>query len=181
MCRTMENFKRINRELEYKGRIIDFYTDYVKLPDGREVKWDFIQHKGAAAIIPVDSDGKIIMVRQYRNAIDKYTLEIPAGGLNEGEDMKTCATRECEEETGYQADQVEHLVDIHTAVAFCNEKIGIYYSKHLTKTKQNLDDDEYVSIERYNVSELVDLIFSGVIEDSKTISAILAYKTKMGI
>lgn len=177
----MEKFKRVKRELKHKGAIIDFYSDHIELPDGKETNWDFIQHKGAAAIVPVGPDGKVIMVRQYRNAIEKYTLEIPAGGLNPLEDMKTCATRECEEETGFKANNVEHLIDIYTTVAFCNEKIGIYYSNDLTPSKQNLDEDEYVSIECYTVNELVDFILNGVIEDSKTISAILAYKTKMGL
>ncbi len=118
------------------------------------------------------------MVRQYRNAIDKYTLEIPAGGLNSGEDMKTCAIRELEEETGYKTKDAKHLIDIYTTVAFCNEKIGIYYTDQLEVSKQHLDEDEFVNVEIHTLEELVQMIFDGTIEDSKTISAILAYKTK---
>lgn len=177
----MNEYKRIKRAPIYNGHIIDVYNDTMLLPDGRTADWDFIGHKGAAAIVPVDKDGKIIMVRQYRNAIEKNTLEIPAGGLNPGEDMKTCATRELEEETGFRSEKVEHLIDLYTSVAFCNEKIGIYYTNDLIPSKQNLDDDEYVTIERYSLEELVRFIFEGVIEDAKTISAILAYKTKMGL
>jgi ADP-ribose pyrophosphatase len=178
---VMDEFKRIKRELVHKGAIVEFYTDYMEIPNGNTAKWDFIKHKGAAAVVPVDQDGKIIMVRQYRNAIERNTLEIPAGGLNAGEDMKTCATRELEEETGFAAGNVEHLIDLYTTVAFCNEKIGIYYATDLRPSKQNLDEDEFVSIERYTLEELVQFIFEGVIEDGKTISAILAYKTKMGL
>lgn len=174
----MEDYKRIKRELIHKGHIIDVYCDTMLLPDGRTADWDFIQHKGAAAIVPVDGDGRIIMVRQYRNAVERYTLEIPAGGLNPGEDMKTCATRELEEETGFRSDQVEHLIDLYTTVAFCNEKIGIYYTRDLIPSKQNLDEDEYVTIEKYTLDELVQFIFDGVIEDAKTISAIMSYKAK---
>ena len=177
----MNEYKRIKRTPIYNGHIIDVFNDTMLLPDGRTAEWDFIGHKGAAAIVPVDKDGKIIMVRQYRNAIEKNTLEIPAGGLNPGEDMKTCATRELEEETGFRSEKVEHLIDLYTSVAFCNEKIGIYYTNDLIPSKQNLDEDEYVTIERYTLEELVRFIFEGVIEDSKTISAILAYKTKMGL
>jgi ADP-ribose pyrophosphatase len=177
----MNDIKRIKREPIHKGHIIDVYCDTMELPNGKTAEWDFIGHKGAAAIVPVDKDGKIIMVRQYRNAIEKNSLEIPAGGLNPGEDMKTCATRELEEETGYRSDKVEHLIDLYTTVAFCNEKIGIYYTNNLIPSSQNLDEDEYVTIEKYSLEELVQFIFDGVIDDAKTISAILAYKTKMGL
>lgn len=175
----MGEFKRLKRELIHKGAIVDFYTDHIQIPNGNVAKWDFINHKGAAAIVPVDQDGKIIMVRQYRNAVEEYTLEIPAGGLNAGEDMRTCAIRELEEETGFRSNNVEHLIDLYTTVAFCNEKIGIYYATNLIPSKQNLDEDEYVVIERYSIVELEKLIFDGTIKDGKTISAILAYKTKM--
>ena len=177
----MSEYKRLKRTLIHKGHIIDFYQDTMQLPNGNTADWDFISHKGAAAIVPVDKDGKIIMVRQYRNAIEKYSLEIPAGGINPGEDMKTCAARELEEETGFRSNQVEHLIDLYTTVAFCNEKIGIYYTKDLIPSRQNLDEDEFVTIERYTVEELVQLIFDGIIDDAKTISAVLAYKTKMGL
>ena len=94
-------YNRVGRELIRKGAIIDYYQDTIKLPDGREEKWDFIDHKGAAAVVPVKEDGKILMVRQYRNALERYTLEIPAGGLS-GADEPTAvaAARELEEETG---------------------------------------------------------------------------------
>ena len=99
-----EEFKRLNRELVYKGSIIDFYKDTVQVPDGNVVKWDFIKHQGAAAVLPVREDGKILMVRQYRNALDRYTLEIPAGGLNGADEpTKEAAARELSEETGYTA------------------------------------------------------------------------------
>lgn len=180
----MEKFKRIKRELAHKGRIVDFYTDYVKLPNGNTAEWDFIQHKGAAAIVAADEDGRLLMVRQYRNAVDSYTLEIPAGGLEPGEtDMKACAVRELEEETGYATDydKTEHLFDIYTTVAFCNEKIGIYYTNSLRPSKQNLDEDEFINVERYSLAELVDMILAGKIIDNKTVSAVLAYKAKMGL
>ena len=174
----MEEIKRIDRKLVHKGRIVDFYTDSMEFSNGNIAEWDYIHHKGAAAIVPVDEEGKIIMVRQYRNAVEMNTLEIPAGGLNPGEDMRTAAIRECEEEIGYKATQVEHLIDVFTTVAFCNEKIGIYCARKLVKTKQNLDEDEYLNIERYTVDELVEKIYAGDILDAKTIAAILAYKTK---
>lgn len=174
----MEQFARTDRVLVHKGVIVDFYEDKVKIPNGNIATWDFIKHKGAAAIVPVDEEGKIIVVRQYRNAVDRVTLEIPAGGLNPGEDCKTCATRELEEETGYRSDHVEHLLDMYTTVAFCNEKIGIYYTNQLIPSKQHLDEDEFFHVERYTVEELTQMIMEGKIQDGKTICAILAYKSK---
>ena len=177
----MDDYKRIKRELACKGSIIDYYKDTIEINGERQVTYDFIAHKGASAMIPVDTDGKILMVRQYRAAIDQETLEIPAGGLNPGEDNRTCAIRECEEETGYRPGEAFLLIDVYTTVAFCNERIGIYYTKDLTPTRQNLDDDEYVTIERYSLEELVQMILEGKITDAKTAAGILAYKTKIGL
>lgn len=177
----MEHVTRIERNLAYQGSIVDFYEDTMKLPDGRLTTFDFIKHKGAAAIVPVDENGKIIMVRQYRNAIDRFTLEIPAGAINPGEDMRSAAIRECEEEIGYLPKVVDHLMDLYTTVAFCNEKIGIYCTRELEKTSQHLDEDEYIEVERYTVAELIEKILQGEIEDAKTISAILAYKAKYDV
>lgn len=180
----MEEFKRIKRELSHSGTIVDFYTDYVEVPNGNLAKWDFIAHKGAAAIVAADEEGRILLVRQWRNAIDDYTLEIPAGGLNPGEtDKKACAVRELEEETGYRTDydKTEHLFDIYTTVAFCNEKIGIYYTNCLYPSEQKLDEDEFIKVERYSLEEITQMILDGKIVDNKTISSILAYKAKMGL
>ena len=172
-------YKRVDRTLVKKGTIIDFYQDTIELPDKKLVKWDFIMHKGASAIVPMDADGRILMVRQYRNALDRYTLEIPAGGLNPGEDMMTCAIRECEEETGYKALDVVHLIDVNTTVAFCNEKIGVYFTKNLVPSQQNLDEGEYVSVERYPLDELLDKIYAGEITDGKTVAALTALKVRL--
>ncbi len=178
----MEQVKRIKRELVAKGHIIDYYHDTVKIPNGNTAVWDFIQHKGAAAIVGVREDGRILMVRQFRNALDRETLEIPAGGLN-GADEPTdvAAMRELEEETGYACDKVEFLISIRTTVAFCNEKIDIYVAKELRETKQHLDEDEFIDVEAYTVQELMDKIYASEIQDSKTISAIMAYAHKYNV
>lgn len=174
----MADIKVKNRDLIYKGKIIDFYKDTIQLPDGREVIWDYIDHKGAAAVVPVDDEGNIIMVRQYRNAIKKQTLEIPAGGLNPGEDPMVCAARELEEETGYTVKSIEPLTNIYTAIAYCNEIIYVYFAKVGEKKEQHLDDDEYIEVKKYSIGELEKMILDGTIQDTKTISSILAYKLK---
>ena len=174
-----EEFKRLNRELVYHGAIVDFYKDTVQVPNGNVVEWDYIGHKGAAAVVPVREDGKLLMVRQYRNAMHRYTLEIPAGGLNgSDEPTRDAAARELEEETGYRSDELEWLITIRTTVAFCNEKIDIYMAKNLIRTEQHLDEDEFIHVEAYSIEELTQMIMEGKIEDSKTIAAIMCYKDK---
>jgi len=175
----MQQITRINRELKYKGTMIEMYSDTISVPNGNITHWDFIKHKGAAAVVPITDDGKVVMVRQYRNALDRETLEIPAGGLNSQEEpTKDAAARELEEETGYQSNDLELLITVATTVAFCNEMIDIYIARNLIQSKQNLDEDEYVEVEEYTVDELSDMIYAGKINDSKTISAIMAYKNK---
>ena len=170
--------KRLKRELQCEGAITKYYKDLVELPNGKTAIWDFVGHNGAAAAIAVLEDGRLLMVRQYRNALDRYTLEIPAGGLNPNEPTIDAAARELEEETGYVCGKIEKLITIRTTVAFCNEKIDIYLATDLKKTQQHLDEDEYVDVKPYELSVLEDMIYAGEIEDSKTIAAILAYKNK---
>jgi ADP-ribose pyrophosphatase len=175
----MDKYERLDRKLIHKGAIIDYYQDTVKIPNGNVAKWDFIQHKGAAAVVPVKEDGKIIMVRQYRNALDRETLEIPAGGLNSIEEpTDAAAMRELEEETGYKTDSLELLLSLRTTVAFCNEKIDVYVATKLQPSKQNLDEDEYLDVVSYDIDELIQMIYDCRIQDSKTVAALLAYKDK---
>ncbi len=171
-----EHMKRVQRELKYKGKILDFYADTMQAPDGTTVVWDYLHHNGAAAVVPVNDDGKIFMVSQYRAGIEKESLEIPAGCLNPGEDRKTAAARECEEEIGYRCSKIELLLKFHSAFAYCDEYIEIYCATGLVKTKQHLDEDEFLEVRTYTVEELISMIFAGEITDSKTIAAILAYK-----
>ena len=172
----MEEIKRISRDLVAHGAIIDYYQDTMQIPNGHVARWDFIKHKGAAAVVPVDDQGRIIMVRQYRNTLERYTLEIPAGGLQTAEEpTRDAAARELQEETGYYSDDLELLLSIYTTVAFCNEKIDIYLAKNLKSGRQHLDEDEYVQYEAFPVEELMNRIFRCEIQDSKTVAAILAY------
>lgn len=175
----MEEYKRLKRELVANGVILDYYQDTMLIPNGNVAKWDLIDHKGAAAVVAVREDGKLLMVRQYRNALERETLEIPAGGLNGREEpTEAAAVRELEEETGYTCGQVELLNSIYTTVAFCNEKIDIYLARELKPGKQHLDEDENINVEAYSVEELKQMIFDCKIQDSKTICGILTYAAK---
>ena len=174
-----EQIKRIKRELKFQGTILDFYQDTMEINGTHTALWDFIRHKGAAAVVPVTEDGKILMVRQYRNALDRYTLEISAGGKNSiDEPTETAAVRELEEETGYIAGKVQFLLSIYTTVAFCNEKIDVYLATDLKPGSQHLDEDEFLNVESHDLDELVQMIYDCKIQDGKTVSSILAYKNK---
>lgn len=171
--------KRLKRELKYQGSIIPVYSDTMELPNGKLVEWDYIDHNGAAAVIPVLEDGRILMVRQFRNALDRNTLELPAGKKDKkGEPGLECAKRELEEETGYYSDNVDWILNLSSWIAFTNEIIEIFVAMDLKKSQQHLDEDEFVDVEAYTVDELKEMIFKGEIEDAKTISGILAYISK---
>lgn len=172
----IEKFKRLDRKLVKKAHIFEFYEDKLQLPDGKIDYYDFLKHKGAAAVIPVLPDGKILLVSQFRNALDRVTYEIPAGGRNSIEEpFIDAAFRELEEETGYRTEELWHLISIRTAVAFCDEKIEVFVAENLIPSVQNLDEDEYIEIQAYTLSEIMQMIFDGKIEDSKTIAAIMSY------
>ena len=172
--------KRLKRELKYQGTILKMYEDTVEV-NGHQAKWDFIHHDGAAAVLPVTEDGKILMVRQYRNALDRYTLEIPAGKLDSLDEAKIdCAYRELEEETGYRCDHLEYLMSVNTTIAFCDEALDIFLARDLKKTHQHLDPDEEIEVEAWELSDLLKRIYAGELTDGKTESAILAYACKAG-
>lgn len=174
-----EQVKRIGRELVYEGKILKVYKDRMKFENGNESTWDMILHNGAAAVVPVLDDGRILMVTQFRGSVDRETLEIPAGKLDSADEKGLlCATRELEEETGYRSDDIDWLLTLRTTMGFCNEKIEIYVARNLKVSKQHLDENEYVDVKAYTVSELKDMIYQGKIEDSKTIAAVLAYADK---
>lgn len=173
----MEHVEVKNRQLVYQGSIIDVYSDEMLLPNGKKEQWDYVEHrKGAAAVLPVLENGKIILVRQYRHALKRYTWEIPAGSRDSvTEDTKICALRELEEETGYKAKEISFLLSLKTTVAFCNEMIDVYLAKDLIPGEQHLDDAEQIEMKEWELKEALDEIFQGNIQDSKTVSAILAY------
>ncbi len=174
--------KRTKRELAYEGTVLKVYKDHMEFANGNTEEWDYIHHDGAAAVIPVMDDGRILMVSQFRNALDRDTLEIPAGKLdNPDEPGIICAGRELEEETGYKSEHLEWLMNIRTTVALCNEKIEIFLARDLKPSRQNLDENEYVTVKAFTVEELKARIYAGEIEDSKTIAAVLAYADKYGL
>ena len=177
----MEATLRLDRALAYTGTILKIYRDTV-VANGIRETYDYIHHDGAAAVLPVTKDGKILMVRQYRNALDRFTLEIPAGKVDAPDEPRIeCGYRELEEETGFRTEHLEYLMTINTTVAFCDEAIDIFIARDLIPSKQNLDEDECIEVEEWAVKDLLELIYSGKMTDGKTVAAILAYAQREGI
>jgi hypothetical protein len=180
----MGEIVREKRELAYEGAIVKVYKDHL-LIEGKKAVWDYIQHNGAAAVVPVLENGKILLVRQYRNALDRYPLELPAGKVDsKDEPRRICAFRELEEETGYKVSspkELEFLIRIDTMVAFGDEEIDIFVARKLSKGEPHPDEDERIDVEEWELDDLVDMIYKGELKDSKTVAAILAYKNKYGV
>ena len=166
--------KILSEETAYRGKILDVHKLEVELPNGRRSTRDIVRHPGAAAVVALTETGKIVLVRQYRTAIDRVTVEIPAGKLDPGEDPLDCAKRELHEETGFRADRIRFLTSIVTSCGFCDEMIHIYLATHLEFDAPDPDDDEFVNVDLVPLSELIDAVLDGKIEDAKTVVGALA-------
>ncbi|MBT5781941.1 MAG: NUDIX hydrolase [Candidatus Marinimicrobia bacterium] len=158
------------------GKLLHIKKDTVELSNGNLAHREWIKHPGAACCIPIFSNSKIGLIKQFRYAVGKEMIEIPAGKLDKNEKPIECATRELEEEIGYKTQKVTLLTEIHPAVGFCNEKISIYLAEELIKTKINLDSDEFVELIPTKLNEALELIENGIITDAKTIIALLWYE-----
>ncbi|MBP2622625.1 NUDIX hydrolase [Streptococcus oricebi] len=174
--------KTIKRTEIFSGQVVHLVVDDVQLPEGKgQSKRELIFHNGAVAVIAVTPENKLILVKQYRKAIEATSYEIPAGKLEVGEnaDPKAAALRELEEETGYTAD-LELVYDFYTAIGFCNEKIKLYSAQDLIKVENPRPQDEDETLELYQVSlaEAKELLASGQICDAKTIMALQYWEMK---
>ncbi|MDQ0158547.1 NUDIX domain-containing protein [Alkalibacillus salilacus] len=166
--------KTIHTESIYKGKVINVDVEDVELPDGQVSKRELVRHPGAVGILALTDEGRIVMVEQYRKALGKSIIEIPAGKLEEGEEPKITANRELEEETGYQANQLDYLVSYYTSPGFADEIIYLYQATGLNLLEQrpDMDEDEFVDLIEVTVEEALDLVKMERIHDAKTIQAI---------
>ncbi|MBX3283142.1 MAG: NUDIX hydrolase [Acidobacteria bacterium] len=158
-------------ETAYEGRVFDVRVDTIR-EGASEYKREIVVHKGSAVIMPVFADGTVALVRQYRHAAREYLLELPAGTLNEGEDPEVGARRELEEEIGVVAEKIEKLCEFYVSPGFLTERMHLFLATGLTETAQNLDEDEFVEIERYSPEKLTEMVQNGTITDAKTIIGI---------
>ena len=152
------------------------YTDSMAFANGNFANWDFIHHNGAAAMVAEDADGKIIMIRQWRPGAEEEILELPAGGINQGEEPMAAAIRELREETGALCETARPLLMIQPSPAYNDEKVHMFYCRVTDYAELELDENEYVTIDRYSLEELIGMIMAGEISDSKTVAGLFAYK-----
>lgn len=171
--------ERLSRRTVLEGTVVVFCKDTVRLPDGVCQEWDFIHHKkgGGACVVPVLSDGRVLVIRQSRPAIGQETLELPAGARERpDEDPAVTAMRELHEETGYEADSLQFLTRLQTADAWCDESTDVFLAENIkAKGSQELDEAEAISVEIHTLDELLDMIFAGKIQDAKTVAGLTAY------
>jgi len=162
----------------YDGKIIKLRVDTVELSDQKYSKREIIEHPGGVGILVIHQD-RILLVKQYRKAVGRMVVEIPAGKLDYQEEAETCASRELREETGVLVDQLIHLGDIFPSVGYTTEKIGLYFSDSIASVgEQDLDEDETVEIMWLNKAEMESQICQGQIQDAKTIAAYSLAKMK---
>ena len=165
--------KTIHTKTIHKGAFLTLNNDKVLLPDGKISQREWIEHPGAVCCIPILPDERIGLIEQYRYAVKKKMIEIPAGKLGQDEIPEECAIRELEEEIGYKANKLTFLANIHPAVGFTDEKMWLYIAEDLIKTKQSLDDDEFLEIIPTKLEDAVDMVWNGKITDVKTIIGVL--------
>ena len=164
----------ISEETKFEGILIDVSHMTVRLPDGRTALREIVHHKGAAAVVPVDDEGYVYLVRQHRVANDMLMWEIPAGKVDTvGEDPRDCAVRELQEETGLRAENMELMSHIVTTPGFCTEKIGLFLATGLTQHETHFDEDEFLQLTRIPLSEAVSKVMSGEFRDAKTALGLL--------
>ncbi len=166
--------KILSSERVYEGKVVKLDLTQVELPDGKPASREVIRHVGASAIVPVDDEGNVTLVRQYRTALGRVLMEIPAGKLDsKDEDRLLAAQRELKEETGLTARHWTHLTDIVTTPGFCDEKISIYLATGLTQGEINPDEDEFLGVVKIPLKEMLAMALRGEIVDSKTLAGIL--------
>jgi len=157
----------------YQGRIIDLYQDKVKLPDGRITTREIVRHPGAVIILAVTKKKEIVMIKQFRKPVEEVLWELPAGTIEPGEDLISCARRELEEETGYYSRKVTKVVTFFSTPGFCDEKLTLFLAEDLEKRNRNEDVDEFIQVENKKINEVLNMIKENVIKDAKTIVGIL--------
>ena len=166
------NEQRLSHNKVYECFFMTLYEDDVLLPSGASSKRIYVEHPGAAAVLPITSDGKVILIRQFRYPIHAVTLEIPAGKKDDpNETGEACVRRELEEETGFRATRLEHVRDIHNCLGYSDELIELFiaYDVYPVEHPLEADDDECIEVERFDRNQVMDLLDSGNLTDAKTI------------
>jgi ADP-ribose pyrophosphatase len=163
----------VGAEYVYRGKVVTLRIDTIRTDDGREIKREVVEHHGAVAIVPrLDAD-TVLLIRQFRQAVGEFLLEIPAGTLEPGEDRDACAARELEEEIGYRPGRLRLMFSQYLAPGYSNEVLHAYLGEELEATQINPDADEEIEIVPVRIDDIEPMILDGRIKDAKSIAALL--------
>ena len=172
----MQHFKLVKSELKNAGKVFNLIVEEIEYPSGKRAIREIADHPGGAVAVPILDDGSVILVRQYRHPMKDFTIELPAGKLDPGEDPMVCAGRELEEETGYIASKLTKLTAVLTTPGFCNERLHIFLAEGLKQSPrgQQLEEGERsITLERIQLQRAIQMVENGEIVDSKTICGLL--------
>ena len=167
--------KTLSSQLIYEGRAVKLRVDTVQMPGGRETTREIVEHGDCVAIIAIDTDDNVLLVSQFRKSVEKELLEIPAGGIEPGEDPVDCVCRELREETGYLPGKVERLGGFYSAPGYCTEYLHLYLATDLTHSPLQAEDTGNIRLVRVPLSQISRLITSGSVCDAKSIAGLFTF------
>lgn len=175
-----DNEPTISSRHIFSGRIIDVRVDTVRLQNGRESTREIVDHAPSICVVPVDNDGNVLMVRQYRKPTDGFLLEVPAGGIEEGETPEEATRRELQEEIGHTAERLEALSAFWLAPGWCSEYMYSFLATDLEPAALDSDEDEFIEVVRVPLSDVAYLIASGQVQDAKSVASLLLAARTLG-
>jgi len=172
-CRPLE--ETLSSQLIYDGRALKLRVDSVRLSNGRQTTREIVEHGDCIAVVVIDENNNVLLVKQFRKPVEKELLEIPAGGIDSGEDPEEAVSRELREEIGYMPRKVQRLGGFYSAPGYSSEYLYLYLATDLVPSQLIAEDTEEINVVRVPVEEIPDLIASGRICDAKSIAGLLTY------
>ncbi len=166
-------FKTLKSETKYRGKAFSVRKDQVRLPQGRIADLDIVEHVGAVTILPIDSDGNIWFVRQYRHATGDELLELPAGTLEDDEAPAVCAQRELQEEIGMRAERMQLIGEFYLAPGYSTELMYVYLASELSPSTLPGDEDEFLKVEKIHVTQVLEMAWENQLHDAKTLAGLM--------
>jgi len=167
--------RTLSSQLIYEGRAVKLRVDTVQMPGGRQTTREIVEHADCVAVIAIDADDNVLLVKQFRKPVEKELLEIPAGGIEPGEDPVDCVCREMREETGYLPKKLERIGGFYSAPGYCTEYLYLYLATDLISSPLCAEDTESIKLVRAPISQITNLISSGAICDAKSIAGLLTF------
>lgn len=173
--------KTVESQTVFQGRIVTVKLDKAQLPNGRLTSREVVEHPGGVAVLPLDADGCVTLVRQFRYPFQRVLLELPAGKLEKGEDHRACGLRELEEETGMTGGEFTYLGGLYLSPGYSSEVLHLYLARELRQGTSHPDEGEFLNVEKMPFQELLDRVMAGEIHDAKTVAAVLKTKVYLGL